>query len=197
VIESPASGRYAVWVGTYSSRARTEAPAGAALSFSETDGPVASYDDYDGYDDYGDEGYYEGGEAISLFAEPAHGTLTLAPGFGGRDVTVEAGGDDAVSVTGSGCAGFIDNDAPAVNVLFGEGGEGGVLAFSVDAEDDTTLLVNLPDGSWRCSDDEIGRNPAIVVEAPEAGLYNVWVGAYSQDNAGAAATLHIAESDPR
>jgi hypothetical protein len=184
-----------VWVGTFSSRARTEEPAQATLYVPEVEGPTADFED-DFEDDF-EEGTYEGGEDVSLFAAPAHGTLTLEPGFGSEEVTVAAGGSDGVSVSGSGCTGYITNGEPDVNVLFGESGEGGVLAFAVEAEDDTTLLVNLPDGSWRCSDDEIERNPAIVVEAPSSGLYNVWVGTFSQDASGASATLRITESDPR
>ncbi|HLT47915.1 MAG TPA: hypothetical protein VK002_11850 [Rubricoccaceae bacterium] len=191
VIEPAEAGRYAVWVGTYSSRARTEAPGQATLFFSGTEGPTAEAFFEDGpFED----GVYEGGEDISLFAAPAHGTLTLDAGFGAREVTVEAGGADAVSVSGSGCAGYIMNGQPDVNVLYR--GEGDVLAFHAASDDDATLVVNLPDGSWRCSDDELGRDPVVVIEAPEGGLYNAWVGTYSQGSA-ATATLHILERDPR
>jgi hypothetical protein len=194
MIDEATAGRYAIWVGTFASGARTEAAGQARLFLSETDGPVAEeyFDDYEDYDD----GTYEGGEAISLFAPPAHGTLELRPGFGSETVPVRAGGADAVSVSGFGCAGFIANGEPDLNVLYAGGGE--TLAFYVDAEDDTTLLVNLPDGSWRCSDDapDMGRNPAIAVEAPEGGLYNVWVGTYTQDGSGPAATLTVGESLP-
>lgn len=190
-IEPAGAGRYAVWVGTYASRARTEDPIGATLFVSEVEGPTA---EAFVEDDFPEEGVYEGGEDLSLFAQPAHGTLTLDAGFNSRDVAVEAGGPDAVSVTGFGCAGYIANGEPDLNVLYG--GEGALLAFYTEADDDLTLVVNLPDGSWRCSDDALGRNPAIVVESPEGGLYNVWVGTYSQSG-GADATLSIAETDPR
>src|SRR5690606_37956235 len=91
VIEQPASGDYAVWIGSFRAVARREEPGTAELFFSELDGPTAeSYDDYDYYD-YAD-GSYTGGEAISLFAAPAHGTLELAPGFASEAVAVEAGG---------------------------------------------------------------------------------------------------------
>ena len=197
MVEAPEAGRYAVWVGTYASRARTEDPIRATVFFSETEGPTGDFTGEFEDEEFMDDGVYEGGEDISLFAEPAHGTLSLTPGFGSEEVAVEAGGNDAVSVSGMGCAGSIMNGEPDVNVLFGEG-EGGLLAFSVEAGDtDTTLILNLPDGSWRCSDDEIGRNPVIVVEAPAAGLYNVWVGTFSEDEPSVPATLRIAEADPR
>jgi hypothetical protein len=192
VVEPAAAGRYAVWVGSYGEAA---APIPATLFFSATGGPTGEYIEDDYYeDDYYEDGAYEGGEDISLFAAPAHGTLTLAPGFAPEEVAVEAGGGDAVSVFGSGCAGYIANGEPDLNVLFGEGVS--ALAFYAESEDDTTLLVNLPDGSWRCSDDEVGRNPGLEIEAPEGGLYNVWVGTYAQGG-GAPATLHVATRIPR
>ncbi|MDX1421209.1 MAG: hypothetical protein R3181_14685 [Rubricoccaceae bacterium] len=190
-VDPASAGRYAVWVGTYSSRARTEPPIGATLFVSEVGGPTA--EDFI-EEDFPEEGVYGGGEDISLFASPAHGTLPLDAGFDARSTPVEAGGPDAVSVSGFGCVGYIDNGEPDLNVLYD--GEGDLLAFYTESDDDLTLVVNLPDGSWRCNDDAIERNPAIVVEAPEGGLYNVWVGTYSQTG-GADATLVVAERDPR
>jgi hypothetical protein len=187
MIEAAPAGRYPVWVGTYGEE---DASVPATLFFSAVEGPTSDFID----DDPIEDGGYEGGEGISLFAAPAHGTLTLEAGFTPEEIAIEAGGADPVSVMGFGCAGYIVNGEPDVNVLYGEGGGG--LAFYAESDDDTTLLVNLPDGSWRCSDDELGRNPAVEVEAAEGGLYNVWVGTYSQSG-GAPATLHVAARVPR
>src|SRR5690606_27679707 len=175
------------------SRARAEAPAQATLYFSEAEGPTS---DFFYEDEYYDDGVYAGGEDLSLFAAPAHGTLMLDAGFGTREVAVEAGGPDAVSVSGFGCIGYIANGEPDLNVVYG--GEGEALAFYTTSGemDDLTMVVNLPDGSWRCSDDALGRDPAVVVESPAGGLYNVWVGTYSQDS-GVSTTIHVSETDPR
>lgn len=196
VVEAPEGGRYAVWVGTFvSGSGESAADVAATLSFSETDGPTAdSVEDFD-VEDFDVDTSYGGGETLSLFAMPSHGTLTLEPGFTSQSIEVSAGGGDAMPVAGPGCAGVIDASAPTVNLVYGEGGT--TLAFHVSSETDTTLLVSLPNGEWRCSDDEVDRNPAVVLDAPEAGLYNVWVGAYSQDGTDTSATLLVSESDPR
>ena len=194
VMDTPTTGRYAIWVGTFASRSQGDSDVPATLYFSEVEGPTI-----DGGDDFGGDMDFEysGGEELSVFAAPSHGTVSLAPGFlpDPHDMMVEAGGSDGMPVSGPGCAGSIDAAAPTMNLMYDEGGS--TLAFYLDSEIDTTLLISLPDGSWLCSDDELGRNPAIVVDDPSGGLYNVWVGSYSQDNAGASATVHLSETDPR
>ena len=169
LVEGASTGRYLVWVGSFSAHARTEEQPRADLLFSEIEGPTASSSSGEPAPEA-----YEGGEDISLFAAAAHGTLALTPGFSAREVAVVAGGPDAMSVSGPDCAGTIDRDQPDVNVLFGEGGRR--LSFAVESGDDTTLLINLPNGRWLCSDDEERQNPALSLEEPEEGLYNVWVG---------------------
>ena len=53
------------------------------------------------------------------------------------------------------------------------------LRFSVRAAGDTTLVVHTPDGRWRCDDDSgSNRNPALLLEHPLEGQYDVWVGSY-------------------
>lgn len=57
------------------------------------------------------------------------------------------------------------------------------LVVTVDGYD-TTLAVQLPDGSFRCNDDTNGLNPAVQLEPVPAGQLRVWVGSYSQGNEG-------------
>ena len=194
VIDEPEAGRYAVWVGSFRARARTESASRGTLYFSEVEGPTAD-GDFDDFDDDMDMDY-SGGEAISLFSAPTFGSLHLDPGFlpDPESVSVTIGGGDAMSVSGPGCAGVINNAAPDVNLVYGEGG--GLLSFYVDASADATLLVSLPNGDWLCNDDYSSTNPGIVVSDPEEGLYNVWVGAFSEDGSGSEGTLHISESEP-
>lgn len=195
MIDEPSGGDYAVWVGTFRTMARTEDAGTAMLFVSELEGPTSEYYEEEYIDDYEDEMTHEGGEDISLFSTPANGSWTLAPGFtpDPQSMTMEAGGPDAVSV--SGCAGTIDNDRPDMNLIYGAGGS--ELYIYVDGEADTTMLINTPSGEWLCSDDDIGLNPAIAIDNPEEGLYNVWVGTYSQDSAGSEVTLSVSEIDPR
>ena len=53
------------------------------------------------------------------------------------------------------------------------------LAFFVDGQGDTTLIVRAPNGQWWCSDDEGGGvNPLIDITNPQGGQYEIWVGSY-------------------
>ena len=66
----------------------------------------------------------------------------------------------------------------------------------MNAAEDTTLLVNRPDGSWVCNDDDLGDgNPVLVITSAADGLYDIWVGTYGASNTNA--TLYISEIDPR
>ena len=191
MIEEPQAGRYAVWIGNLRARARTEPVSGATLFFSEVDMPTTD----SGFDDMVDMDY-SGGENISLFSTPTYGSLHLDPGFlpDPETVSVDIGGGDDMSVSGPGCAGVINNAAPDVNVVYGEGGD--LLSFYVQSSADATLLVSLPNGDWLCNDDYTGTNPGIVISDPEEGLYNVWVGAFSEDSSGSSGTLYVSESEP-
>ena len=66
------------------------------------------------------------------------------------------------------------------------------LTFHVKSQGDTTLLINLPDGSWIANDDGgKGLNPRIRLARPQSGRYDIWVGTYGKTNV--PATLFITE----
>ena len=44
---------------------------------------------------------------------------------------------------------------------------------------DTVLLVNAPDGQFYYADDSSGQNPTLTFSNPQAGLYDIWIGAYN------------------
>jgi hypothetical protein len=70
------------------------------------------------------------------------------------------------------------------------------LYIYAEGNQDTTLLINTPDGSWVCDDDgHTGTNPLVVLPKAAEGLYDIWVGTYSNDLSDA--TLFISERDPR
>ena len=125
-------------------------------------------------------------------AAPQSGTLEVAADP--VAVAIRAGGPDRNAVPGNGCSGYIRNDAPNAAVSFGGDGP---LAIYATSGIDTTLLVLDPDGRWHCSDDAQGSNPAVTFAKGSAGLYKVWVGAFSPDAAGASARLHAARGQPR
>ena len=66
------------------------------------------------------------------------------------------------------------------------------LTFYVESDDDTTLLINLPDGTWVADDDSGGgTNPLLRFANPQEGRYDIWVGTFGKDTA--PATLKITE----
>ncbi len=123
---------------------------------------------------------------------PAFGDVTLAPGFPDDPFTVDivAGGDiNAGTTIGAACAGFIA-DAPDFRVFLE--GEAATLYLSVVGEEDTTLVVNDPNGDWHCDDDSFEMHPAVVLEDAPAGQYDIWIGTMAA-GATSDATLYVSE----
>jgi hypothetical protein len=170
--DEPLSGRYDIWVGTYN-EGGFEA---ATLHISELG--------------FGDE--YEATQSLD-FALPANfGDVTLQGGFTPDPYAVDliAGGNVAVEMAvGAQCVGYV-TEAPDFELTFTPGEL--ALFVSATSETDTTLLINSPDGTWYCNDDNEGFNPGIEFEAPLDGVYDIWVGTYREGD-GAEATLRISE----
>jgi len=122
---------------------------------------------------------------------PAFGTLNLSSGFANdpRTVNVTAGGQRNASGLGDGCVGSIA-DAPDVRVNYQAGSL--PLNFFVTAGEDTTLVINGPDGQWYCNDDTNGVNPVVTFAQPDSGQYDVYIGHYGQ-GAHIPAQLHVSE----
>jgi hypothetical protein len=131
----------------------------------------------------------------NLRGRPAFGSLQLQSGFqpDPRTVEVRAGGPDAVQRLGQDCVGFIDFRQPDVNIEYRAARLPLILLVRSNA--DTTLVVNLPDGSWRCNDDFDGVNPGLTFEQPQSGLYNVWIGTF-ESGALQPASLVVTEIPP-
>ncbi|MBY0335372.1 MAG: peptidase S1 [Acetobacteraceae bacterium] len=127
--------------------------------------------------------------------QPTFGTINLNTGFtpDPRFIDVTAGGGLNAERLGRGCTGSIAN-APDVRVNF----RAGSLPFYIFAQSrqDTTLVVNLPDGSWMCNDDFDGVNPGIVLNNPPSGQYDIWIGVFG-GGSGIPARLGISEIPPR
>lgn len=175
---APQSGRYQIWVGTFSSDGSTP---NAQLNISEVfvpqpeEAPVAQ----------------GGGPNPSL--TPAYGSVALQAGFlpDPHTVAISAGGEYAASNLQQGCTGFIAA-APDYRVNYSAGSL--PLIFSVAASADTTLVVNTPDGRWHCDDDGgvNGLNPSIRFNGPQSGQYDIWVGTYAAGQL-QQSTLHVSE----
>lgn len=188
-LESPQSGLYNIWVGSY---AEDEMPE-ASLSISE----LAPVDAFEAVAPSG----------LDISAEPGFGTIELETGFAEdpNQTPLLAGGPNELSSDlAPGCVGFVAS-APDVDLIYSAGRRGrlglhlterGPLNIYVTSEADTTLAVNLPDGTWACSDDSEGFNPALSFESPQSGLYNIFVGSYESEEL-PAAVLNISEIDPQ
>ena len=111
-------------------------------------------------------------------AAPHFGDIELKAGFTPDPAVyqVTAGGTHSIEgCGGDGWAGFV-TVRPDFDLYWS--GESARLTIAVEALGDAVLLVNAPDGSWHYSDDYRGSNPAVVFDAPQTGLYDIWIGSY-------------------
>ncbi len=111
-----------------------------------------------------------------LSLDPTYGDVNLDEGFlpDPHEVSLTAGGDIEVDV-GSCSYGYVA-EPPDVDFYYTTSGDADLYVY-VNGAEDTTLLVNRPDGSWVCDDDGLGdSNPVLVIPAAAGGLYNIWVG---------------------
>ena len=128
-------------------------------------------------------------------AVPTYGSVELAAGFtpDPHQVSLTAGGSIDVNVGGCGY-GYVAS-SPDYD-LYWTAGTGSTLYIYARAGEDTTLLINLPDGSWICNDDGLGnRNPLVTIPKAPSGLYDIWVGTYGTSTV--SATLYISELNPQ
>jgi hypothetical protein len=135
--------------------------------------------------------------AQNFSLEPYYGRVTLQGGFmpDPQSWEVTAGGATATEVSNSQCSYGNVSARPDLNVSYQGNGSRTLYIYAVSA-DDTMLLVNLPNSSWRCDDDGYGDfDPIVVIPNARSGLYNIWVGTYGDEMANA--TLYISEIDPR
>lgn len=123
--------------------------------------------------------------------EPNYGSVNLTSGFtpDPHEQSILAGGSVPASGAKPGCEGLV-SAAPDYQ-LFYEAGDLD-LTFMVEADDDTTLLINTPNGRWYCDDDSGGGlNPKVQITNPQDGRYDIWVGTYGEDMV--QSTLKISE----
>lgn len=173
VFSSPASGTYDVWVGSYS-----EGGGGAAslliteLGDSTSASPAST-------------------ERPDPSQTARYGEIALRSGFrpDPRRVSIRAGGTIPASSVSSSCQGSIAR-APDFEVTYTAGAQ--PLIFRTQSAQDTTLVISGPRGEWICDDDSAGAsNAEVLLEKPESGVYDVWVGTYG--GGVAASTLTVTE----
>ena len=183
LIDNPDSGIYNIWLGLFT---QTEQIEPSSLVISEQSS--ASWDSLSLSADIVSP------NEPDISAAPNFGTVTLASGFvpdpNSREIL--AGG----STSSSQCTGFYSS-APHLNVNYTAGEYNlGILSRS---SGDTTILVNDALGNWHCNDDSVsmgGSNAAVAISNPPSGLYNIWVGTFSSDQAlELQANLMLTETD--
>ena len=61
------------------------------------------------------------------------------------------------------------------------------------SNEDTSLVINLPNGSWLCDDDAgDGLNPMLKITSPASGIYDIYVGTIAS-NFSPGTVLYISE----
>ena len=118
------------------------------------------------------------------------GSISRSSGFTPDPITVSiysGGGIDASQTLGGSCVGMVA-DAPDYEFTYDAGSL--PLTFSVASDEDTSLVVNGPDGEWYCVDDSDGLDPVLRWARPMSGTYDIWVGAVGRAGS---STLYITE----
>jgi hypothetical protein len=120
-----------------------------------------------------------------------YGSVTLKAGFTPDPYArkLEAGGP--VQTNRGGLTAWVAK-APDFQVYYTAGSF--ALTFHVQADADTTLLINTPNGEWVANDDgpNNGLNPLLRFASPLSGRYDIWVGTLSQGGT-PPATLFVTE----
>ncbi len=169
---NPQSGRYDIWVGTYSQGAGVP----ATLFISE----IGEFTRQSAGGGYQPSVPYS---ALDISRVARFGNMALNGGFlpDPFDRVVTAGGavsiEDALSGQAAGvCRGYTTAE-PTVELTYDGLSD---LYIYTRGGADTTLAINAPDGSWHCSDDEIGTNAGIGFFAGQRGVYDIYVGSYGR-----------------
>lgn len=122
---------------------------------------------------------------------PVFGQTRLQAGFTPDPQVIEmtAGGSiDAGTLAGGRCAGRIGYNP---DYVLRYQAEDWPLYIRATSNDDTTLVIRDPSGSWQCNDDTNGLNPEVNFPRPESGTYHIWVGTYGENTS--SARLEISE----
>lgn len=137
-----------------------------------------------------------GGISVDPDGEAFYGDVALAGGFTPDPYVVEltAGGAADASGLSAGCAGGIGS-RPDVRLVF-EAGALPLNIYATSAEEDLTLVVRDPSGRYLCNDDFEGLDPAVLIDRPASGTYEIWVGVWGGSGTFGDATLAISELDP-
>lgn len=175
VFADAAAGVYRIWVGSFSAGTHSDSTLWVSESSADALPTTATGPD--------------------PARDPLYGTVELAPGFLPEPFQVQligGGRSDSAEFIRADCAGYVA-EAPDYSIHLRENFAG--IWFAVHSPAEMTLLVNAADGSWHCSADAPGADPAIGFASAPSGLYDVWVGSADEDNY-AASILYVSEFPP-
>jgi hypothetical protein len=139
----------------------------------------------------GQKGQKASAPSVDISQRATYGSISLSSGFTPDPYRVDmySGGDVDATTIANGCVGMVAR-SPDFEVSYSAGSL--PLIFGVTSENDTTLVINGPDGRWYCDDDSgDGANPLMSIPNPQSGTYDVFVGAYGGN--GASAQLYMTE----
>lgn len=162
---SPRSGNYDVWIGTFGG-----GTAAATLYVTELSSS---------------SGGNSGGGTIDAGLAATYGEVRLDNGFtpDPHRVNLTAGGSIQASSAAQDCSGVVAA-APDYQITYSAGSL--PLVIRTDSSTDTTLLVNGPGGEWYCDDDSgDGSNAQVRLSKPASGVYDIWVGTFGSSTASA------------
>lgn len=132
-------------------------------------------------------------QQVDPSAQASYGDYRLNAGFPDDPyiIYVTAGGNVDASNVADGCNGMVAY-APDAQLTYRAGSF--PLIIRTDADRDTTLLINGPDGRWYCDDDSGGNlNAELRWSSPPSGVYDIWVGTFGGGTT--PAELHVSELD--
>jgi hypothetical protein len=194
---TPQSGNYNIWVGTYSSAGGTP---NASVVFSELSGSQSrSTSSSRTTRNIGNNSSSSTASSGTLNwrAAPTYGTAQLSAGFWPDPHTTQvvAGGSIENPIQGTGCRGRVAANAPDLNLNYSA--RSSSLYIYTETDIDVTLTVRAPSGEWFCNDDGgEGLDAMIAFNRPQSGQYNIWVGAYSESDNYSTSQVHISEIQP-
>jgi hypothetical protein len=150
--------------------------------------------------DYNARANFGGGRLTTGFT-PDPWTFPLTAGGGRNPINVE---DLHIrdSVSGEACGRSFVTRRPDFHFNFTAGTTFPLLRFYVLTQNnsDATLVINEPNGHWRCNDDHHHEGwgnslmPTIDFANPPAGRYDIWVGTYDASSHNPS-ILHVTELD--
>ncbi len=130
-------------------------------------------------------------EAQDVDLKPTYGSTTLKGGsIKLKPLAVQLVAGGKIKTNLGGVDAYVAN-APDYKLQY-TASENVSLTIRADSKADTTLLINLPDGTWIADDDSGGnQNPKLTFARPQSGRYDIYVGTYGKDFANA--TLYFEE----